>query len=208
MDEKEQKIPSAPETPETPQTPEAPKKPARSKSALTRYLTVLFAVAFLLVLLSYFIEMRNMNTNMSELKRTSSNWQSNVALLQTTNQALSEEKSALEDQIDALEEQVDALETELSSTQDAADTAEKTYTERVDALEAELTAQEKTLADTTAAYEALSAASAARERGDLEALRAALAEISDDSLFSDAGAALYASLTAAAEASTAENGAE
>lgn len=194
---------------QTGQTPAQPSKPARSKNALLRYLTILFAVAFLLVLLSYLIQMRNMNTTVAELGRTSSSALSNAERLQTTNQALMEEKSALEDQIDALEDQVDALGTELGAAQDSADAARREGETRAAGLETALGAQQQTYDDTLAAYETLAQAAAAHDRGDLETLRALLASLSGRTEFlGEQGAALYDALTAAAEAGTAENGAE
>ena len=199
MDEKDQKQPAAEPKP----------KPERSRNALLRYLTILFAFAFLLVLLSYLIQMRNMNTTVSELNKTSSNALSNAEALQATNQSLMEEKAALGDQIDALEEQIDALNDQVESEKSGAAEAAQTSQSRIEDLEEALRAQQQTYDDTLAAYESLTKAASAWDSGDVAGLRAAIAELDGKTEFlSESGAALYEALSDAATASTAENGAE
>ena len=203
MDEKDQKQPAA----EPNQEPKP--KPERSKNALLRYLTILFAFAFLLVLLSYLIQMRNMNTTVSELNKTSSNALSNAEALQATNQSLMEEKAALEEQIDALGDQIDALNDEVESEKSGAAEAAQTSQARIEDLEDALRAQQQTYDDTLAAYESLTKAASARDSGDVAGLRAAIDELDGKTEFlSEQGAALYEALSDAATASTAETGAE
>lgn len=203
MDEKDQKQPAAE------QAPEQKAKPERSRNALLRYLTILFAFAFLLVLLSYLIQMRNMNTTVSELNKTSSNALSNAEALQATNQSLMEEKAALEDQIDALEDQIDALNDQVESEKAGASEAAETSQSRIEELETALRAQQQTYDDTLAAYESLTKAAAAWDSGDVAALREAVGELNGKTEFlSESGAALYEALSDAATASTAETGAQ
>ena len=207
MDEKDQKQPAAEQNPEQKAAQRA--KPERSRNALLRYLTILFAFAFLLVLLSYLIQMRNMNTTVSELNKTSSNALSNAEALQATNQSLMEEKAALEDQIDALEDQIDALNDQVESEKAGASEAAETSQSRIEELETALRAQQQTYDDTLAAYESLTKAAAAWDSGDVAALREAVGELSGKTEFlSESGAALYEALSDAATASTAETGAQ
>lgn len=112
----------------------APLSEAR-KTALLRYMAVLFAVAFLLVLLSLILQAHSSKATISELTQTSSSALSNVEQLQAQNrdlqdekQALTQEKSELEAQVEDLQKQADEkeesaeklkLELELAHTKEA-----------------------------------------------------------------------------------------
>ena len=72
----------------------APLSEAR-KTALLRYMAVLFAVAFLLVLLSLILQAHSSKATISELTQTSSSALSNVEQLQAQNRDLQDEKQAL-----------------------------------------------------------------------------------------------------------------
>lgn len=187
-------------------------KPARSKNALLRYLTILFAVAFALVLLSYLIQMRNMNTTVSELNKTSSSALSNAERLQDTNQALMAENDALGEQVDALESQVDALQDQLdAATAEAGDAkaAGAQSEARAAELEEALSAQRETYERTLAAYELLARASAACGAGDLAALRESMAALEGQTGFLSAeGVRQYQALVEFMNAPAAESGAE
>ena len=80
----------------------------KKKTALLRYLTVLFAVAFLLVLVSMLAQMRNSQTTISQLTQTSTSATENIQQLQENNRnleaALEAEKTANQDLLDALAE--------------------------------------------------------------------------------------------------------
>ena len=115
------------------------------KTALLRYMAVLFAVAFLLVLLSLILQAHSSKATISELTQTSSSALSNVEQLQTQNRDLQNEKQALTQEKTALEAQVGELKAQLEAAQQEA--------ERED--DAEKQAMKLELTRTKDAYEAL-----------------------------------------------------
>ena len=82
----------------------------KKRTALLRYMTILFAVAFLLVLLSYLIQVFNSQNTISQLNATSASALQNAERLQTTNRELTEETQRLQDEITALNEEKQAQE--------------------------------------------------------------------------------------------------
>ena len=80
----------------------APLSEAR-KTALLRYMAVLFAVAFLLVLLSLILQAYSSKATISELTQTSSSALSNVEQLQAQNRDLQDEKQTLTQEKSELE---------------------------------------------------------------------------------------------------------
>ncbi len=127
----------------------APLSEAR-KTALLRYMAVLFAVAFLLVLLSLILQAHSSKATISELTQTSSSALSNVEQLQTQNRDLQNEKQALTQEKTALEAQVEELKAQLEAAQQEAEREE----------DAEKQAMELELSRTKDAYEALLVAKA------------------------------------------------
>lgn len=71
----------------------------KRKNALLRYIAVLFAVAFVLVLLSMFSQMRSSKTTISELNQSSTSALENIQKLQEQNQLLTEENQLLEQEL-------------------------------------------------------------------------------------------------------------
>lgn len=124
------------------QTEQQDKQPAplseARKTALLRYMAVLFAVAFLLVLLSLILQAHSSKATISELTQTSSSALSNVEQLQAQNRDLQDEKQTLTQEKSELEAQVD----ETKQADEKEESAEK--------LKLELE-----LAHTKEAYEAL-----------------------------------------------------
>ncbi len=184
-------------------------KQTRTKNALLRYVAVLFAVAFLLVLLSYLVQMRNMNTTVSELNQTSSSALTNAQMLQSMNQQLMEENEALRAEVDSLEQQLDLAEDTLTQQQtEAADTAEALQQELA-ALESAMSDAEAQHADTLSAYELLSKAASATNANDLVALRSYMAELEPSAkLLGSQATRLYNALAVVMTASSAEAGGE
>ena len=80
----------------------------QKRTALLRYMTILFAVAFLLVLLSYLIQVFNSQSTITQLNATSASALQNAERLQDTNRELTEENQRLQDEIDALNEEKQA----------------------------------------------------------------------------------------------------
>ena len=100
MDEEKKTTPA-----EQPQPP-APLSDAR-KAALLRYMAILFAVAFLLVLLSLILQTHSSKSTISELSAASTSALDNAVKLQEQNRALQEEKQQLEDELDAVQKKLD-----------------------------------------------------------------------------------------------------
>lgn len=130
---------------------------AAKRTALLRYMAILFAVAFLLVLLSYFIQVRNARSTISELNQTSASALQNAEKLQQTNRELTDENYDLKNQLDDLQEQ-------LTAAQDALKTQEESLGD-----EAREQVQQ--------AYDLLRSAEVAAEKGDEAALQQALTEL-------------------------------
>lgn len=105
--------------PEAPAAP-APEKKAtneRSRSALIRYMVILFSVAFILVLISLLVQMRTSQSTINDLNQTSANAMANAEKLQQTNQTLMEENDTLSDQVSELQKQVEEQSGQLDESQ-------------------------------------------------------------------------------------------
>lgn len=168
------------ETPveQAPAQPEAEKPQMmapKSRNALLRYMTILFAVAFLVVTVSLVISMHASQNTITALNQTSASALQNAEQLQDSNRDLSDENAKLRDRVAELEDQ-------LASAKADAETA--------------ASAQES--ADNTAkAYELLLQAMDAKSNGDTAACSAALAQLEPlQSYLQDSAAALYAQLAA------------
>lgn len=142
MDEEKKTTPA-----EQPQPP-APLSDAR-KAALLRYMAILFAVAFLLVLLSLILQTHSSKSTISELSAASTSALDNAVKLQEQNRALQEEKQQLEDELDAVQKKLDEEETALNDQ-----LLQATQDEQSDAKQ-ELRDKEQELDHTRLAYEAL-----------------------------------------------------
>ena len=135
MDEEKKTTPA-----EQPQPP-APLSDAR-KAALLRYMAILFAVAFLLVLLSLILQTHSSKSTISELRAAS------TSALQEQNRALQEETQERNDVLDAVQIKLDE-ETALNDQ-----LLQATQDEQSDAKQ-ELRDKEQELDHTRLAYEAL-----------------------------------------------------
>ena len=141
----------------------------KKRAALLRYMAILFGVAFLLVLLSFLIQIRDSRETISDLNQSNASALQNAGKLQEENQALSAAKEELEAQLseaqaamaeaEGLESQVDNL------TRD---------NEELTGLLAE--SQQQVL-DTQEAYELLMEAAEADRQDDEEALRNTLSKL-------------------------------
>ena len=131
---------------EQPQPP-APLSDAR-KAALLRYMAILFAVAFLLVLLSLILQTHSSKSTISELSAASTSALDNAVKLQEQNRTLQEEKQQLEDQLKELQQKLDEQTALNDQLLDAAENEEKDG-------QKELSEREQELSHTRLAYEAL-----------------------------------------------------
>ena len=75
------------------------------KNALLRYIAILFAVAFLFVLLSLVMQMRDSRATISELNAASASALKNAEALQDDNRQLQEENAALKEEVETLQDQ-------------------------------------------------------------------------------------------------------
>ena len=127
-------------------TPAEEKKPLseQKRAALLRYMAVLFAVAFLLVLASLILQMHSSRTAISEMSKSSSdalsNAMANAEFLQDQNRELQEENRKLREQLDAADDQSAGAEQ---------------LTQELTALKAEYDALKAQSAGAETAYEAL-----------------------------------------------------
>ena len=123
----------------------------KRKSALLRYMAVLFCAAFILVLISLILQTHSSEAKISELNAASTSALSNAEALQNENRALQDDKIALEKENQELQELQDKLD-ELTEKLDEAAQAE----EDSQAAENEMIKSLRTELDRTKeAYEAL-----------------------------------------------------
>ncbi len=120
------------------------------RTALLRYMAILFAVAFAAVLLSYLIQVRNSQTTITQLNATSASALQNAEQLQETNWALTQEIERLNEELDnatvAIMEYQESAETEklaayqegmAKGREEGAAQTRKAYTLMAQALETE-----------------------------------------------------------------------
>lgn len=125
----------------------APLSEAR-KAALLRYMAILFAVAFLLVLLSLILQTHSSKSTISELSAASMSALDNAVKLQEENRALQDETQSLRDELAQSQAQLEE-ETARSAS------LEEQIGQEAQAQQEELKAAEQELLHTKAAYEAL-----------------------------------------------------
>lgn len=135
---------------------QAPLSEAR-KAALLRYMAILFAVAFLLVLLSLILQTHSSKSTISELSAASTSALDNAVKLQEQNRALQDEKQALEEE---LAETKTALEEEKTLSDQLLQAADDQQKADEDALRQ----SQQELDHTKAAYEALLTAMSCQTR--------------------------------------------
>lgn len=135
------------------------------KNALIRYIAILFAVAFVLVLLSMFGQMKDSKTTISELSQSSSSALQRAEQLQEENMELTQEQEELAQDKKFLQQQVEQLTEEVESLQEQADIA-------AEDLEKAQQQQEALLE----AYEALLVAMETGESENLEQFKEILGE--------------------------------
>ena len=102
----------------------------KKKTALLRYIAILFAVAFVFVLLSMFAQMRDSKSTISELNQSSTSALQKAEQLQENNQELEKENAYLEgriEELEALEERLEQAEKELKETKKQLEQTEADY---------------------------------------------------------------------------------
>ena len=119
MTNPEQNQPEPARTPTSPDT-EVRGMSAAKRTALLRYMAILFAVAFLLVLLSYLIQVRNSQTTITQLNETSASALQNAETLQATNRELTEENDRLETELEQAQQALEQAQAETETQREAA----------------------------------------------------------------------------------------
>ena len=106
-----------PENQPVSQPPEPEKAPLsdKKKRALLNYMCILFCAAFILVLLSFLIQLRDSNSTITQLSQTSTNAMTNAQRLQEENSTLITEADEMKKQITSLEEERGALQDQVAS---------------------------------------------------------------------------------------------
>jgi len=93
---------------------ETPKSKQKTQESVIIYIAILFTVAFLLILLSYFMQQRRSEDTISTLTQTHNQFSSqaleNIEELQNKNLALQEETETLQDQLDDKDTEISELE--------------------------------------------------------------------------------------------------
>ncbi len=111
---------SAPETFQSPM-------PDSKRTALLRYMIIMFAVAFVLVLMSMVLQVRSSNSTITELHQSSTSALTKAKQLQDSNRDL-------QDQNRDLQKQLEAADTSLTNTQAELTAAEEELTETQELL--------------------------------------------------------------------------
>ncbi len=171
----------------------APALSDQKKNALLRYMAILFGLAFLLVLLSFLIQMRDSRETISDLSQSNASALQNAGKLQDDNMSLLLEN-------EELRERIASLETELSRAEEDGKTAERG---RRDAL-AEAESAQKDFAARTRLDNLLMEAAGYWLNGDRAQCERSLGRVDEESL-GEQGKELYGRLRAALDADTAEN---
>lgn len=128
------------------------KELAQKRNAFLRYMAIIFAVAFLLVLLSLILQAHAAKTALSDLKESNSSALTNAAvnaeLLQDENRRLQEEADALKqeladaqqtsadqaERISALEQELETLRTQYADASETGDGVREAYDALLTAL--------------------------------------------------------------------------
>ena len=191
--------PDVPEGPdaEAPPEQEAPVPTKRSKNSLLVYVSIMFAMAFLLVLFSFFVQQRSSSETISTLSQTSATAMGRAQELEANYTAQLEENNRLSAQLDSLTGQYDALQTAYDALADqnsatAADLAELIAAH--DALTADYQAQAQAAEQTQADLETQLADRAIQAASDQETIQALSQQLEAQTR---AATALAALLTAA-----------
>lgn len=127
----------------------------KKKTALLRYVAIMFAVAFVFVLLSMLGQMRDSKTTISELNQSSTSALQKAEALQDHNQELEKENAYLSGRLEEMENQLENVQTALAETEEQLKQAELDYDALEDEMERLLQEAEEEHASIVTAYESL-----------------------------------------------------
>ena len=122
----------------------------KKKRALLSYMSILFCAAFILVLLSFLIQLRDSNSTISQLSQASTNAMTNAQRLQEDNSTLIGEVDDLKKQVRSLEEERGALEDEAARLQEELDKLKQELENQSSADDDQAAALEKAQAEAEA----------------------------------------------------------
>ncbi len=122
----------AEQVPETFQT----RMPDSKRTALLRYMIIMFAVAFVLVLMSMVLQTRSSNSTISELHQSSTSALTKAKQLQDTNRDLQDQIRELNKNIDAHNDRLTVVSGELTAAKAALETVNNDLTTTKAQLEA------------------------------------------------------------------------
>ena len=160
----------------------------KKRAALLRYMAVLFGVAFLLVLLSFLIQIRDSRETISDLNQSNASALQNAGKLQEENQALTAANADLEAELEALQEQAQTAIADRETLEAEADALDEQNQE----LSGLLAESEQEAYNIQQAYELLLTALDADQDGDLDAMRDALSRLAPlEGSLSDSARARY-----------------
>lgn len=95
------------------------KLPSKKRTALLRYMAVMFAAAFLLVLFSFVMQMRSSNTTISHLSASSASALARAEQLQEENRQLTEDLTTARGYVEAAREEGEAEAANVGTAYDA-----------------------------------------------------------------------------------------
>lgn len=134
--------------------PEKKTMTPKSRNALLRYITILFAVAFLVVTLSLVISTKKSQSTITALNQTSASALENAEQLQAVNRELSDANESLREKIEDLESKVKDAEDEAAQAQEELEQIKSDAANAAKAYDLLLTAMQAQQSGDTAAYEA------------------------------------------------------
>lgn len=163
----------------------------KRKTALLRYLAVLFVVAFLFVAVSLAIQMHNSQATISELNKNSSSALANAEQLQEQNRLLQDEVREQRDTIAAQEDEVASLRLQLAELQQSQTDGQA----QADEMNKALTEAETALVGARRAYDALVTALACETQEDNPTYSRAIETVEENKQYlSESALAIYEAL--------------
>ena len=117
---------------QTPEKKPAAGKPNEKSAPVFTYLAIMFAAAFLMLLLAYFIQQRNNDVAIDGLKDSITSSFASMDEVLEENRQLREEMEALEEELESLNGEKHALETELDTLTAAYAQLEKEFSREQD----------------------------------------------------------------------------
>lgn len=127
----------------------------KRKNALLRYIAIMFAVAFVLVLLSMLGQMRDTKSAISELNQSSTSALQKAEALQVNNQELEKENAYLTGRIEELESQLEEARAAVKEAEAQLEQAEIDYEALEKEMEQKLKEAEEEQSSIVTAYEQL-----------------------------------------------------